>query len=141
MLLECSGGLNQHTLSGSPKTLKIPPKILKVHNELGKFTEFGTSRHLFSWRNGRSRKVWADSAPPTLIGLNSKEEILFLYHRINLFYFRRTDYIKLRQRQNREFFNETFYLHAMDYCRSKHKSLIFLILSDDPKWCGWGCSD
>ena len=38
--------------------------FLKVHNELGKVTKFGTSRPLFSWRNGRLKKVRADSAPP-----------------------------------------------------------------------------
>ena len=43
--------------------------FLKVHNELGKVTNFGTSRPLFSWRNGQLKKVWADSAPLALIGL------------------------------------------------------------------------
>ena len=42
------------------KTFYFP----KVHNELGKVTEFGTSRPLFSKRNGRLKKVQSDSAPP-----------------------------------------------------------------------------
>ena len=38
--------------------------------ELGKVMKFGTSRTLFSWRNGPLKIVWADSAPnPTSIGL------------------------------------------------------------------------
>ena len=44
--------------------------FLKVHNESGKVMKFGTSRTLFSWRNGRLKIVQADSAPPAPIGLN-----------------------------------------------------------------------
>ena len=43
--------------------------FLKVHNELGKVTKFGTSITLFSWRNEHLKIVWADSAPPAPIGL------------------------------------------------------------------------
>ena len=34
--------------------------FLKVYNELGKVTKFGTSRPLFSWRNGWLIKGRAD---------------------------------------------------------------------------------
>ena len=67
------GGLNQPAPSRSPqntvKNQKIFFDFLKVHNELGKVTKFWTSRPLFSWRNSHLKKVRADSAPRTLIGL------------------------------------------------------------------------
>ena len=34
-----------------------------------------------------------------------------------------------------ELLNETFYHEAMNYVRSKHDSVTFLILSDDQDWC------
>jgi len=46
------------------KNQKVFFDFLKVHNELGKFTKFWTSRPLFSWRNSHLKKVRADSAPP-----------------------------------------------------------------------------
>ena len=69
MLLESGGGgwISPHLLD-HPKTLWKTKKnlfdFLKVHNELGKVTKYWTSRPLFSWRNGRLKKVRADSAPP-----------------------------------------------------------------------------
>ena len=57
-------------LDNSKSLWKIFFDILEAHNELGKFTKFGTSRPIFSWRNGWLKKVRADSAPPpALIGL------------------------------------------------------------------------
>ena len=68
MLLECGGGWISPHLLDHPKTLWKTKKILfdflKVHNELGKVTKFWTSKPLFSRRNGRLKKVRADSAPP-----------------------------------------------------------------------------
>ena len=46
------------------KTKKIFFDFPKVHYELGKVMKFGTSRTLFSWRNGSLKIVQADSAPP-----------------------------------------------------------------------------
>ena len=42
---------------------------MKVHNEFGKVTLFGSSLPFFSWRNGHLKKVHADSAPPALLVL------------------------------------------------------------------------
>ena len=47
------------TLWKTKKNFDFP----KVHNELGKVTKFGSFTTLFSWRNGRLKIVWADSAP------------------------------------------------------------------------------
>ena len=52
MLLEWGGGAP----SRSPQNTVKNHDFLKVHNK--------TSRPLFSWRNGRLKKVRADSAPP-----------------------------------------------------------------------------
>ena len=40
--------------------------FLKIHNELGKVTKFGTSRPLFSWRNSHLKK-----GPPCPIRVNT----------------------------------------------------------------------
>ena len=60
MLLESRGGLNQPAPSRSPQNTVKNPKIffafLKVHNEWGKVTKFGTFKPLFSWRNWRLKK-------------------------------------------------------------------------------------
>merc|ERR1712098_267947 len=48
---------------------------------------------------------------------------------------RRTDYKKFSKTFIPELHNGTFYMNAMDYYRSKHNSLAFLVVSDDPKWC------
>ena len=63
MLLECRSPQN---------TVKNPNfflAFLKIHNELGKVTKFGTSRPLFHGEIAIGKKVQADSAPPSLIGL------------------------------------------------------------------------
>ena len=77
MLLESGVGWISPHLLDHPKTLWKTKKILfdflKVHNELGKVTKFWTSKPLFSRRNGRLKKVRADSAPPALIGLKLKK--------------------------------------------------------------------
>ena len=64
-------GVEELTLDfGRPNLTKHDEKS-KKNNELGKVTKYGTSRPLFSWRNGCLKKVWADLAPPpALIGLN-----------------------------------------------------------------------
>ena len=68
--LEGVGWISPHLLD-HPKTLWKTKKIffafLKVHNELGKVTKFGTSRPLFSWRNSHLKKGRADSAPPYFV--------------------------------------------------------------------------
>ena len=46
---------------GEAEPSRSPFLFLKVHNELGKVTKFGTSKTLFSWRNGPLKIVWADS--------------------------------------------------------------------------------
>ena len=76
MCLNGGWGLIVPAPSRSPqntvKTKKFFFAFLKVHNELGKVTKFGTSKPLFSWRNCHLKKVRADSAPsPALIGLNA----------------------------------------------------------------------
>ena len=75
---ERGGGWISPHLLDHPKTLWKTKKFffdfLKVHNELGKVTKFGGSRTHFSWRNGRLKKVLADSTPPpTSIGLRDKK--------------------------------------------------------------------
>ena len=60
--MRAGGGAESH--QNTVKNQKKNFAFLKVHNELGKVTKFGTSRPLFSWRNERLKKVRADSAPP-----------------------------------------------------------------------------
>ena len=48
---------------------------------------------------------------------------------------RRTDYHQFSKFWLAELLNETFYLEAMSYLRTKHSSLTFLVLSDDLAWC------
>ena len=57
-----------HTFLVNPKHCEKPIKIvffhfLKVPNELGKVTKFGSSKPLFSWRNIYLKKVQADLVP------------------------------------------------------------------------------
>ena len=52
-----------------------------------------------------------------------------------IIHFRRTDYHQFSKFWMPELLNETFYLNAMEYIRSKHDSVSFLILSDDLDWC------
>ena len=58
-------GLNQHAPSRSPKKFDIP-KVKKSE----------TSSTLFSWRNGRLKKVLAESDLPLPIRVNKKPDNL-----------------------------------------------------------------
>ena len=66
--MRAGGGAEQPAPSRSPQNTVKNQKFFfdfrKVHNELGKVTKFGTSRTLFSWRNGLLKIVRADSSPP-----------------------------------------------------------------------------
>ena len=66
-------GLKKPATFRSPR-ITVKNHFLKVCKELGKVTEFGTSRPLYSWRNGHMKKV----LPPSLLGLKPN---FLLYHK------------------------------------------------------------
>ena len=67
---------------GEAEHSRSPFLFLKVHNKLGKVTKFGTSRHIFTWRNGRLKKVRADSATPHPYSVKTDfnaDDLIYLY--------------------------------------------------------------
>ena len=48
---------------------------------------------------------------------------------------RRTDFHQYSKNWMEELLNETFYLEAMSYLRSKYEAVTFLVVSDDQAWC------
>ena len=85
MLLKLGGGLIGPTPSRKPK---ITFDFLKVHNEFGKVTQFGTSKPPCSWRNSNPKEVQVQSTPHQLklhpeaptIRVNIRD-VLFEYYR------------------------------------------------------------
>jgi len=61
-------------------------------------------------------------------------QTLYNHHHVGV-HVRRADYHQYSKFWMPELLNETFYLSAMSYIRSKHESVSFLILSDDQDWC------
>ena len=78
--MSVGGGLNQPAPSRSPQNTEKPQKKFfdfpKVHIEV---TKFGTSRTLFSWRNGRLKIVRAASATPPR---PNRVKFLFFAHQL-----------------------------------------------------------
>ena len=48
---------------------------------------------------------------------------------------RRTDFHQYSKNWMEELLNETFYLEAMSYLRTKYEAVTFLVVSDDQEWC------
>ena len=48
---------------------------------------------------------------------------------------RRTDFHQYSKYWMEELLNETFYLEAMNYLRTKYEAVTFLVVSDDQEWC------
>lgn len=49
---------------------------------------------------------------------------------------RRTDYSEyLKRKYNASLVKSEFFLRQMNYFRNKYKSVMFVVLSDEPKWC------
>ena len=48
---------------------------------------------------------------------------------------RRTDFHQYSKFWMEELLNETFYLEAMSYLRTKYEAVTFLVVSDDQEWC------
>ena len=69
ILLESGGGAPSRSPQNTVKNQNIFFAFLKVHNELGKVTNFGTSKPLFSWKNSHLKKCGLIQPPSTGLGL------------------------------------------------------------------------
>ena len=65
---------------------------------------------------------------------NTEDELDDDHHYVGV-HVRRTDYHWFSKFWISELLNETFFHDAMNYIRSKHDSVTFLIVSDDVVWC------